>query len=643
MASRTYHVVLALFGALVVWKHAYGLTPDHQICASYAELYFANVVGRIPGGVDIIRPGDTTPCSKRPLKVKFRELDGRCNHPLNYGSAMKPVKRYIKADYHDADGHNTPRMFSVSGDNILLPSPRGVSRFIHNDKNRLDTLTMWVMQFGQFIDHDITSAPVPTEHNSSINCCNIPPQQIPEECFTVMIPKNDPVFPTCMEFVRSEPARDAEGHIIYPREQLNALTSFIDGSGIYGSNAETSARLRTGNGKGALLKTKLVNGKERLPQDFNANSNMCLVSNSKESFCQLSGDERVNEQPGLGSAHLVFHLFHNVIVRALTKGILAKHSQKTVRPSDVEDFLLQEPNPVHEQIFQEARKIVGAVLQKITYCDWLPLILGPDLMRKFSLDCKGRSSYNKFVDPRIANAFLSAAFRFGHSLIPNKVSINYVKLDLKDQFMIPDSVLQYYESIMEGMQEPHSQQRFDRHVVEAVTRHLFESTKGRTGALDLVSLNIQRGRDHGVPAYHVWRNYYGLRQIHRERDLRRGVQMMRKMYRDYRDVDLFVGGLLEKNVRGGIVGDTFGHIIANQFADLKFGDAYFFNGKDRIRGFTNEQLRVIRHYTLRDVACTTGSVKKSQRNIFRSPTGRNPQTLCDSSSDFDITPWLAYN
>lgn len=66
-----------------------------------------------------------------------------------------------------------------------------------------------------------------------------------------------------------------------------------------------------------------------------------------------------------------------------------------------------------EQIFQEARKIVGAQMQVITFDSWLPYILGPIGMQKLGI-YKG---YDPKIDPTINNEFATAAFRFGHALI----------------------------------------------------------------------------------------------------------------------------------------------------------------------------------------------------------------------------------
>lgn len=88
------------------------------------------------------------------------------------------------------------------------------------------------------------------------------------------------------------------------------------------------------------------------------------------------------------------------------------------------------PSKSDEQLYLAARHIVGAQMQAITYNEFLPLVLGRDLMRSKQLslfdgaDQTGQydrdghlTQYDRQQSAAISNAFATAAFRFGHTLI----------------------------------------------------------------------------------------------------------------------------------------------------------------------------------------------------------------------------------
>lgn len=88
----------------------------------------------------------------------------------------------------------------------------------------------------------------------------------------------------------------------------------------------------------------------------------CIFSDTR--LYQPLGDPRVNEQPGLAAIHTVFMREHNRIA----DGLAALN-----------------PNWDDERLFQEARRILIAVWQKIVYAEYLPLVLGTYTMRKYDL------------------------------------------------------------------------------------------------------------------------------------------------------------------------------------------------------------------------------------------------------------------
>lgn len=98
-------------------------------------------------------------------------------------------------------------------------------------------------------------------------------------------------------------------------------------------------------------------------------------------------------------------------------------------------------------------------------------------------------------------------------------------------------------------------------------------------SLDLASLNIQRGRDHGLPGYGQWRQFCGLPKATSMEDLHNEISnpsvraKLEEVYGNNPDnVDLFVGGLLEDTLPSSQLGPTFRCIIGDQFRRLRDGD-----------------------------------------------------------------------
>eukprot|EP00091_Calanus_sinicus_P006100 TRINITY_DN16705_c0_g1_i1.p1 TRINITY_DN16705_c0_g1~~TRINITY_DN16705_c0_g1_i1.p1 ORF type:complete len:163 (-),score=34.50 TRINITY_DN16705_c0_g1_i1:105-557(-) len=117
------------------------------------------------------------------------------------------------------------------------------------------TFTLNLMQYGQFLDHDITFTPLFNNvEGSGIKCCDEKTGQPLKEvqhpaCFPIEIPAGDPFYgqynQTCMHFIRSLPGKQLDCSFGFG-EQSNQISHFHDGSNVYGSSHDEAEELREG-------------------------------------------------------------------------------------------------------------------------------------------------------------------------------------------------------------------------------------------------------------------------------------------------------------------------------------------------------------------------------------------------------------
>ena len=520
---------------------------------------FANVVGE---RIRAISPAFRIHHRERPfirpigLSHRFRSIDGGGNNVLHLqiGQAGSRLMRLVPPAY--ADGAST-----LAGQKRL--SAREISNIVStqddlipNDQWASDFLWQW----GQFIDHDI-------DLTDGVD----PPEPAP-----IPVPSGDPFFDpqgtglAAIAFNRSIYDPSTGGDIENPRQQINEITAWIDASNVYGSDEERAEALRTMDGTGRLR----TSDGGLLPMNVDALPN--AGGDSAELF--LAGDVRANENVGLLSMHTLFVREHNRIADVLR----SRYGWWS-----------------GERLYQEARRYVGALMQVITYEEYLPALLGENALEPYR-------GYRYEVDASISNVFSSAIYRYGHSAVsPQLLRIGANgqptrdgPLVLREAFFTPQTIIEQggIEPILRGL----SMQRcesIDPYVINDLRNFLFGPPG--SGGFDLVSLNIQRGRDHGLADYNSVRTALGLApkatfaEISSDPNL---VARLRRAYSSVDDIDVWVGALAEDPLPGAMVGELIYTIVKEQFEALRDGDRYWYE-----RSFPRHVVRALRATRLADV------------------------------------------
>ena len=474
----------------------------------------------------------------RPSKKPYRTIDGSGNNRDNpdWGAADIQLLRLVPSDY--ADGIST-----LAGPN--RPGPRDISNAVVDQPLLSIPNTLgasdYLWQWGQFLDHDISL----TEGTD------------PPEAKDIPIPKGDPVFDPDDEggyvfaFNRSIYDTATGTDTGNPREQLNEITAFIDASNVYGSDEERASALRTKDGTGKL-KTSAGN---LLP--FNTFDPPLPNAGGSSSALFVAGDVRANEQVGLTAMHTLFVREHNRLA---------------------EEIAAADHRLSGDEIYERARKIVGAEIQVITYREFLPALMGRGVLSHYH-------GYIPQANPGIDNLFSTATFRLGHSLLSptllrldaegNEIPEDH--LSLRDAFFAPQRIKDEggIEPLLRGL-AAQACQALDPFIVDDVRNFLFANVG--TG-FDLASLNIQRGRDHGLPSYNDTREAFGLRRVRSFREVSSSRHIQKRLasvYKDVDDIDLWVGALSEDPLPGGHVGALIRATLKRQFEALRDGDRFWY-------------------------------------------------------------------
>jgi hypothetical protein len=559
-------------------------------------------------------------------QFQIRSLDGSGNnaqHP-DWGNAGTQYVRVAPANF--ADGISQP----VSG-----PSARSISNRIFNDVGQNlfseNGSTQWVWTWGQFLDHTFGLR-----------------NETPAENMPIPFDKNDPLESFTddlgqIDFARTPAAPGTGTSRQNPRQQINTVPSFIDGFPIYGGTNARLEWLRTGPVDGNMANngaTLLMTPDGYLPR-ATARGNAATApamdifgaQTSEDSSVVVSGDVRANENVALTAVHTLFAREHNRLVGLLPANL---------------------PN---ELKFQIARRVVGAEEQYITYNEFLPAV---------GIHLPAYGGYDPNVNPSLSTEFATVGYRV-HSMVHGDFDIDVpagtyspsllatfeaegivvttgangdqeVTVPLTLAFGNPNLLQQIGEGPLLASLAENSQYKNDEQIDNSMRSTLFQIPEpGATqpcgtpivnpdcfnDVSDLGAIDVQRGRDHGIPSYNDLRRAYGLppvrsfTQITGEStdQLPRGLTInspaildfvklfdingnplplgnqedavvgirrstlaarLKAIYGDVNNVDAFVGMVSEKHVPGTEFGPLQLAMWTKQFEALRDGDRFFY-------------------------------------------------------------------
>ena len=508
----------------------------------------------------------------------YYSIEGDHNHPLisNYNSKGTDLIRMLPSEGVYEDNWAT-RTDSISAREISNIACEDGNQTIPDEHGLSDYNWIW----GQFITHDIDFT---LTQNGRVDGT--------PETLNIPIPNMDKwMDPYSVGSLQIPMVRSmynlSTGDDTSPREFQNSITGWLDGSQVYGSSDFDSQWLK----EGSLGKMKVTNTEigEFLPKaaDGEESPSISFVGfSASERF--VAGDSRANEHSALTAMHVLFLREHNRIA------------------SEVH---MENPDYTDKQIYQIARKINTAQMQYITYFEFLPSL---------GVNLPAYSGFNETIDPRISIEFSTLAFRMGHSQI-NDISLRFgTDYDIKeyDSMLLSDGFWLPSNMISDGGIEPvlrgaavSNQAANDIYYVSSLRNSMFGEPG--LGGLDMCAIDIQRGRDHGLPNYNQLRQYFNLQGIENWSDISNDLETIEKMklaYPDVEQADPIMGLYSENHIESSSLGETMHALIEDQFIRLRDGDIFYFENDLELI----PHIQTIKESTLSSIILRNTNINKMQ-------------------------------
>jgi len=397
--------------------------------------------------------------------------------------------------------------------------------------------------------------------------------------------------------------------LVNPRIQSNGASPYIDAQTIYGENNALAAFVRLGTQ--GLLKFQpgpdgefptLWGNTSQLPSGVTPANN---ANNVPTSTLFALGSPRVNQQPQSMCLCILWRREHNRLARLLG-------------PAN--------PSWDDETIFQEARRRVIAYMQHFYETEYVPMLLGLP-----NLDAYG--GYDDTIDVAVDAMFNEVTLRYGHTQVNNVTwrlnndgtHATGGDILLRDVFFDPTILYTGGCSpIYYGLQAKQHNSP-EANIVEDLKEYVF-AKKGFLG-IDLLSTNMRRAREMGLPNFGTARQIYGEGlnwPAYSNFNFTDWPDQFDTAYNtsDPFGCDPWICGIMENtlpvpNAVGGELGQLFHYIFKRQFTKFRAGDRFWYTNSQ----FDSSDLAEIQSTTLAQIVLRNSVVAQMYCNIFEGPYG----------------------